>query len=201
MRGTFHIVLISAALLIPALIANAHCDTIDGPVIMAAQTALENGDFTPVLKWIKPDVEPELRSVFMQALAVRKSGGEAQTLADHYFFEALVRLHRAGEGAPYTGVKPAGAQEPAIMAADHALETASVNELLQEITTAVTNGIQTRFNHALETKQHADHNVEAGREFVAAYVEYVHFVERLHNDATTSAAHHEAATPAVEHNH
>jgi hypothetical protein len=32
-------------------IAGAHCDTLDGPVVMTAKAALEKGDVTPVLKW------------------------------------------------------------------------------------------------------------------------------------------------------
>ena len=71
--------------------ANAHCDTMDGPVVMAAKKALEKGDVTPVLKWVK---------------------------------------------------------------------------------------------------KHADQSVEAGREFVAAYVEFMHYVERLHLDAKGNAVHH-----------
>jgi hypothetical protein len=47
-------------------------------------------------------------------------------------------------------------------------------------------------------KRHADDSVDAGREFVAAYVEFVHYAERLHLDATSPASH----TPAgMEHGH
>ena len=39
-----------------------------------------------------------------------------------YFFETLVRIHRAGEGEPYTGMKPAGRDlGPAVPAADKAI--------------------------------------------------------------------------------
>jgi hypothetical protein len=43
---------------------------------------------------------------FTKTLAVRKQSKEAKELADMYFFETLVRIHCAGEGAPYTGLKP-----------------------------------------------------------------------------------------------
>jgi hypothetical protein len=44
-----------------------------------------------------------------------------------YFFETLVRIHRAGEGAPYTGLKLVGRDlGPAIPAGDKALDTGNV---------------------------------------------------------------------------
>ena len=93
------------ALIVPQP-AFAHCDTLDGPVVLDAKAALEKGDVTPVLKWVKKDNEKEIRKVFSHTLAVRKLNPEARELADHYFFETLVRVHRAGEGAPFTGLKP-----------------------------------------------------------------------------------------------
>ncbi len=110
--------------------ALAHCDTMDGPVIREARQALEKGDITPVLKWVKKEAEPEIKEAFQKALAVRDKGPEAKDLADRYFFETLVRVHRAGEGAPYDGIKPAGTKvEPGVEAADKALESGSVDSL------------------------------------------------------------------------
>lgn len=168
----------------------AHCDTLDGPVIQAAKLALERGDVTPVLKWVKKPQEAELREAFKKTLDVRTKAPEAKELADMYFFETLVRVHRAGEGAPYTGLKPAGAVEPTVAAADKSLETGSVEELSTEIANAVREGIQKRFAEALEKKKHADESVEAGREFVEAYVQYVHFVEGIHNMVAKGAGPH-----------
>jgi hypothetical protein len=84
----------------------AHCDTLDGPVVQTARTALEKGDITPLLKWVRVEDEKEIKDAFEKTLAVRRKGAEAKELADMYFFETLVRIHRAGEGAPYTGLKP-----------------------------------------------------------------------------------------------
>src|SRR4030065_373974 len=81
-------------------IAGAHCDTLAGPVVVTAKAALEKGDVTPILKWVKKGNEGEIKEAFKKTLAVRKQGKEAQELADMYFFETLVRIHRAGEGAP-----------------------------------------------------------------------------------------------------
>ncbi|HOD52304.1 MAG TPA: DUF6448 family protein [Candidatus Hydrogenedentes bacterium] len=175
----------------------AHCDTMDGPVITDAKQALEKGDITPVLKWVKPDAEPEIRGAFQKSLTVRGKGPEAKALADAYFFETLVRVHRAGEGAPYDGIKPAGtAVEPGIEAADKALESGAADDLVMELTNKVADGIRERFTHALDAKKHKDESVEAGREFVEAYVTFMHYVERLHQDATTNPAHHGGAAEA-----
>jgi hypothetical protein len=171
----------------------AHCDTLDGPVIEAAILALEKGDVTPVLKWVPKEHEQEIRDVFSRTLAVRAKGKAARQLADRFFFETLVRVHRAGEGAPYTGLKSAGTVEPAVAAADKALQTASVDDLASKISNAVREGIKKRFNAALEKKKHADDSVEAGRAFVEAYVQYVHFIEGIHNLVAKGAEHHHRA--------
>ena len=175
--------------------AAAHCDTLDGPVVKDARGALESGDPTPVLKWVGPDKETEVREAFRHALAVRKLGPEARTLADRFFFETLVRIHREGEGAPYTGLKPTGTPvEPGIAAADKALDTGSVDDLVRLVAEEAERGIRTRFARAAETKKRATASVERGREYVAAYVEFMHYGERLLSDAGRSAGHgeHEA---------
>ncbi len=184
--------------------AKAHCDTMDGPVVKTAQQALAKGDVTPVLKWVKAEHEARVRDAFQKTVAVRGLGKDARDLADQYFFETLVRLHREGEGAPYTGLKPAGAVEPIIAACDRAIEAGSAEELSQEVSRLVAEGIRHRFAEVQERRQHADHSVAAGREFVGAYVEFTHYVERLHVAATGTAAH-EPATEApaghTEHRH
>jgi hypothetical protein len=186
---------------VPA-IAFGHCDTLDGPVIMTATAALEKGDVTPVLKWVKKENEGEIRELFRTTVVVRGKGPEAKELADRYFFETLVRIHRAGEGAPYTGLKPAGSIEPSVAAADKALESGSADDLVKLVTDAAAQGIRERFARTLETKKHADHTVEAGRAFVAAYVDFTHYVERLHMDAVAGSGHiHEQAPSGGPHKH
>jgi len=181
----------------------AHCDTLDGPVVTTAKMALEKGDVTAVLKWVQKKDEQEIKKAFESTLAVRKLGPQAKTLADMYFFEMLVRIHRAAEGAGYTGLKPVGSVEPPIAAADKALESGSVNDLVKEITGIVSAGIRERFNHVVEAKKHADESVEAGRQYVKAYVEFVHYVEGLHLAAVGPASHSEGGQPqpAVQHEH
>jgi len=196
-----HLAIIAAIFLILALPAAvlAHCDTLDGPVVADARVALEKGDITPVLKWVQADDEPELKAAFAKARDVRKLNPEAKALADSYFFETLVRVHRAGEGAPYTGLKPAGMVEPPIAKADQSLEKGNVDELAKAIAGHTEAGIRERFQHALETRKHAGESVAAGREYVEAYVTYVHYVEGIVNAVHTKAHHGEAEATGHQH--
>jgi hypothetical protein len=184
--------------------ASAHCDTINGPVVSAAKLALEKGDVTPVLKWVKPGAEAEIRSAFEQTMAVRRAGPQARELADRYFFETLVRIHRAGEGAPYTGLKSADTPvEPAVRAADQALDgSTSIDAVVKVVTGDIATGIRQRWLRAAEAKKHADDSVEAGREYVEAYVDYVHYVENVHAAASAGRSEHAGeATHAAPHVH
>ena len=185
--------------------ASAHCDTLDGPVIQDARKALESGDVTPVLKWVREKDEKAVRSAFQQALKTK------QPAAERKFFETLVKVHRAGEGAPFTGLKPT-AVEPAVAAADKALADNSADELVKLVTDDIAAGIRKRFEHAASTYKQKDETVEQGREFVEAYVEYTHYVERLHHIATgtphgdhaghgTVKKHHQGAAPSPHHKH
>jgi len=170
--------------------AFAHCDTLDGPVVQTARIALEKGDITPLLKWVQADDEKEIRAAFQKTLVVRTKGAEAKELADMYFFETLVRIHRAGEGAPYTGLKPGAAVDPAVAMADKALESGSVDKLVGVLSKAMSNGIRERFQHASETRKHANDSVAAGREYVQAYVIFTHYVEKLHTTIKRGGGHH-----------
>jgi hypothetical protein len=170
--------------------ALAHCDTLDGPVVTLARKALEKGDVTIVLPWVAKEKEGEIRKAFDLAAAVRGKGKNERELADMYFFETLVRVHREGEGAPYTGLKPAGLDlGPAIPGADKALETGDPKPLLDLVNAKVHEGIHKYYTEAKERKAHAGESVEAGRAYVQAYVPYLHFVERLYESATTPIAH------------
>jgi len=169
---------------------SAHCDTLDGPVVAMARIALDKGDVTPLLKWVRPEEEKEIRAAFQKTLAMRAKGSEAKEFADMYFFETLVRIYRTGEGAPYTGLKPGEAIDPAVALADKALENGNVDKLVNVLTNAMANGIRERFQHARETQKRADESVQAGREFVESYVIFTHYVEGLHGLIKGGAAHH-----------
>jgi hypothetical protein len=190
------IALLAPVIFVPA--ARAHCDTTRGPVVADARRALETADVTPVLKWVGPPAEAEVRTAFDHALRVRKLGPEARQLADTFFFETLVRVHRAGEGAPYTGLKDE-APEAVILAVDEALVTGKVESVVEELTAAASGGVRERFRHALEARRHAEESVERGREYVEAYVDLTHYVERLHQAALSSAGHAEPSGTAAVH--
>ncbi|WP_457574425.1 DUF6448 family protein [Desulfolithobacter sp.] len=170
--------------------ALAHCDTVDGPVVKTARIALDRKDITPLLKWVRADREDEIRAAFQKTLAMRDKGPDVKEFADTYFFETLVRIHRAGEGAPYTGLKPGGAVDPAVALADKALENGNVDKLVTVLTNAMASGIRERFQRVNETRKHADDSVAAGREFVESYVTFTHYVEGLHGLIKGGAAHH-----------
>lgn len=171
--------------------AIAHCDGMDGPVVKAAQKALVNGDVNLVLIWVQKADEQEIRQAFDRTLAVRKLGAEAQELADRYFFETLVRIHRAGEGAPYTGLKPAGRDlGPAIPLADQVLTSGKVDSLVTLITDETRKGLTERFDDALKATNYSPADVEGGRKYVQAYVTFIHYVERAYEAAGQPLAGH-----------
>ncbi|PKN86411.1 MAG: hypothetical protein CVU51_07265 [Deltaproteobacteria bacterium HGW-Deltaproteobacteria-1] len=169
--------------------AAAHCDTLDGPVIQDAWKALETKDVTPVLKWVKQKDEKAVRAEFAKALSAK--GKKNTDAIENNFFATLVKIHRVGEGAPFTGLKPVGEVEPAIAEADKALASGSADALVKLVTDDVARGIRTRYERAAATYKHKDESVEQGREFVEAYVAFTHYVERIHMDATAKGAHDE----------
>ena len=174
-----------------------HCDSVRGPVIADAALALDKGDVTPVLKWVRPADESEIRAAFTQAVSVRAQSPEAKAVADRWFFETLVRVHRAGEGAPFTGLKGADFEvEEGIELADHALESGSLDAAEKALLGTVTAGLRKRFQEVKEARAHAADSVEAGRAYVHAYVEFIHYAERLHEAATLGAGHGAAAEHA-----
>lgn len=186
----FGAILFALTLLVAAP-AFAHCDGMDGPVVKAAQKALATGNVNHVLIWVQKKDEAEIKKAFAQTLAVRKLTTEAQQLADMYFFETLVRLHRAGEGESYTGLKPAGRDlGPAIPAADHALATGTAEPVMKLLNEAMHKGLHETFTRAMAQKNFAADNVEAGREHVNTYVAFIHYVEQLYEAAAKSAEEH-----------
>lgn len=179
----------------------AHCDGMDGPVVQAAQKAIATGDVNLVLIWVQKTDEDQIKKNFNQTVAVRKLSAEARELGDTHFFETLVRVHRAGEGAPFTGLKPAGRDlGPAIPAADQALRDANVEPLIKLVTTTIQDRVRNHFNEAVAKQKFAKDDVEAGRAFVKAYMEYIHCVEALYEAATHSAhGHYDDTEKGVSH--
>jgi Family of unknown function (DUF6448) len=178
---------VSAALMFIAMPASAHCDGVDGPVVRAAQQALDGGDVSRVLIWVQARDEAEIRDAFRKTQAVRKLNATARDFADTAFYETLVRVHRAGEGEPYTGLKPAGRDlGPALPAGDKAIATGSVEPVVKLLTEGVHHGIEQRYKQVMARKNFKADDVSAGRKYVEAYVGYIHAVEKVHQAAGDS---------------
>lgn len=63
---------LSAALLLTAGPASAHCDGEDGPVIKAAQQALDTGNVNRVLIWVQASDQAQIKDAFSKTLDVRQ---------------------------------------------------------------------------------------------------------------------------------
>lgn len=171
--------------------ASAHCDGLDGPVVGAAREALETGDPNRVLIWVQPADEAAVRAAFAETIAVRRLGPQARDLADRAFFETIVRLHRAGEGAPYTGLQPAGRDlGPAIPLADQAAASGSAREVAAFLTEEMRRGVEERLERLERRRQFAADDVAAGREYIAAYVAFIHYIEAIHRALADPAEGH-----------
>lgn len=161
-------------------IATAHCDTMNGPVIKDARIALEKNESAIILKWVKKEFEHEVIALFAKTVNVRVKSAEAKELADRLFFETLVRLHRAGEGMPYTGLKETEV-DLVVQAADQSIAHGNADVLTRKLANNIEHLIHQKFESVLETKVTMNQNVEAGRNYVEAYVQYVHLVEQINS--------------------
>lgn len=160
-----------------------HCDTMDGPVVKAARLALERGNVNLVLPWVQKESEDEIRKAFDRALEVRNFGNipAVTQLIDLWFYETAVRLHRQGEGQPYTGLKPAGLDEgPVVPMADRAIETGDAKEVIGFLTNAVKEELTKRFAKAMSKKEYDANDVDAARQYVQAVLGFVLYAHHLH---------------------
>lgn len=157
----------------------AHCDTMEGPVIADAKKAIELNNVNYVLKWVKASEEKEVTDAFALTMKVRNLSNDAKELADKYFFETLVRIHRNGEGVPYTGIKPYGTPiDKKIAAADKAIEIGDLTPLKTLVSYDMIPELTKRFEKVMSLKNFDVNNVAAGREYVEAYVQFFHYAEK-----------------------
>ncbi len=159
-----------------------HCDTLDGPVVKAAKRALETGNVNFILLWVPKSAEEELRHAFEKAVKARKAGKEAQEVADFWFFETAVRLHRAGEGMPYTGLKPAGLDEgPVVPRAEEAIEKGDGEDFIHFMVQGLKEEVQKKFDLVIARKNFNENDVDAAREYVEAYLGLVPWAHGLYD--------------------
>jgi hypothetical protein len=170
-----------------------HCDTRDGPVAKAVRKALETGNVNLILIWITKSVEHEMKDVFEKALKARKLGKEAKIVADDWVLENAIRLHRAGEGAPYTGIKPAGLDEgPIVPKAEKAIETGNPKEVIHFINHSIEEELQRRFKRVYSKKNYNENDVTAGREYIHAFIGFVVYSHHLYTNIIGNGDHKEA---------
>ena len=81
----------------------SYIESMDGPIVKAAETALDMENINYVLPFVSSKDSGELKYAFEKTLSVRELSGEAAELADFWFFETVVRLHRINNGNSYNG--------------------------------------------------------------------------------------------------
>jgi hypothetical protein len=169
-----------------------HCDSMDGPVVTAAKRALEAKDVSIALAFVPKDGEDEVTRAFEAALRIRDQGAPVREVADLHFFETVVRVHRAGEGAPYTGLKPAGLDHgPVIPIAERAIESGSPERLIELLTARVEEEVRRRFDPVMELKARANGDLDANRAYVAAMLDLQVWSHRLYQATRASAHEHQ----------
>lgn len=162
---------------------SAHCDTMDGPAVKDGQKALETGNINYAYKWIFEEYEDELKEIYDLSLKVRKLGPEAKEVADRWFLENFVRIHRAGEGASYDGLKPSGTVlEPVVVAADKSIEIGNMSPLKDLKTEDEYHALKEKFDKAMALKDFDINDVKAAREYVNAYVTFFKMAEGEEHD-------------------
>lgn len=169
-----------------------HCDSMDGPVVTAAKRALEAKDVSIALAFVAKDGEDEVTRAFEAALRIRDLGPSVREVADLHFFETVVRVHRAGEGAPYTGLKPAGLEHgPVIPIAERAIESGSPERLIELLTVDVEEEVRRRFDRVMELKARANVDLDANRAYVAAMLDLQVWSHGLYQATGASAHEHQ----------
>ena len=170
-----------------------HCDSLDGPVVTAARLALEAGDVSLVLAFVPAEGEDEIRATFDQVMPVRNLGPQARETADMLFYETVVRVHRVGEGAPYTGLKPAGLSVgPVIPLAERAVEDGSTVRLADFLTDVLRAELDHRLHVVRDLAGRQQSSVEDARRYVEAMLGFEVYSHQIY-EAMRSTNHHEGA--------
>ena len=167
-----------------ALPAQAHCDSADGPVVTAAKEALAKNDVKLALPYVGSQYETDVAAAFDKAVAGGAAGGEAKAVAESYFAETTLRLHRATENAPYNGIQPAGQDYgPALPAAEKAIETGSTEELKKILNEAVSQQVDEQYRNVTAKNVEPDATVNDKRESIEAQFGFEKYALGLYESA------------------
>lgn len=181
LKSTLVLSIIAIFSLISIQPASAHCDSYDGPALIDAAKALETNNVDLILKWINADMEDEVVPLFYKTYSLRNGDKEIYEIVKKYFYETFVRLHRETEGAPFTGLKPAGATAHITVMSDKALESGDFESLLKALNNHINSQLQSKFDKTLALYKVRDNSIEEGRAYVEAYVDYTHSLEAVHD--------------------
>lgn len=214
MKSILGFMVAMAILLMLPLTANAHCDTMDGPTVADGKKAMEENNINYALKWVQPDYEEEIKQVFELSMKVKDLSPETKEIAEKYFFSELIRIHRTGEGAPFTGLKPSGTPiDEKVKAADESIAVGNLSPMEGLIEEEKMPELEERYNNAMALKDFDVNDVEAGREYIEAYVKFFKFAEGeedghhveatdAHSEETVGEdAHGEEETEGTSENH
>lgn len=167
----------------------AHCDSYDGPVIQDAYKALEMEKVNYVMKWIATEHEMEIKKLFDKTIRLKNGDAEVYSIVEKHFLETLVRYHRETEGAPYTGLKPAGSTAEIVQMADNSIAKKEVKTLLKDLNNHIQAVISEKYEKVMELEKVKDNSTAEGRAYVEAYVDYTHTLEALEEVLSHEGAH------------
>ncbi len=169
------------AFMLTSISGFAHCDSYDGPVIKDALKALDQNNVELVLKWIEPQQEKEIISLFDKTYSLKSGDRQVYSIVEKHFLETLVRLHRETEGEAFTGLKPAGSMTPLIEMADNSIADKNVDGVIKTVNNHLEEVLRSRYAEVAKLSKTKDNSVEEGRAYVVAYVQYTHTIEELEN--------------------
>ncbi|MDD1775284.1 MAG: DUF6448 family protein, partial [Methanobacterium sp.] len=151
-------------------------------LVKAAEKALEMENIKYVLPYVSSPDEEELKDAFEKTLLVRELSSEAAELADYWFFETAVRLHRRDEGKAYTGLKSADPDwGPILPKINRAIDTENVDELLNFLLNFIKEDIMIRFEELISRKDYDQNDVEEAREYINARTEFIRYSIKFYN--------------------
>src|SRR5699024_4466275 len=166
-----------------------HRYSYNGSVIQDALKAMDKEDVTLKMNCIEEEYEAEIKSLFDKTIGLKKGDAEIYGVVEKYFLETLVRVHREGEGEPYTGLKPAGSVTHVVQMADRSIEDGDVDRLLSDLDRHLRHVVAEKFEKVRELSKTKENSIAEGRAYVEAYVDYTHTLEGI-EEVLMHGGHH-----------